>query len=160
MRKREEKKREEENKNKSTTNFQPTIQRMAIRPISFLETISPTTGERMKSQHQSESTTHPEEDQTFNSVDKNPFDFNADVIYIKCFMALAMNRSELNLKYSWNEKSKKLDKLNKSVSFEIFVNLLIFSYLPNEKLAFFISNRKNRSFVQIHYIKTEQFTLN
>ncbi len=106
MRKREEKRTEEENKNKSTTNFQLMIQRMVIKPISFLEMTSLTTEEKTKSKPQSKSTTHQEEDQIFNSVDKNPFDFNADVIYSKCCIAKAMDRSELNLKYICNQSLK------------------------------------------------------
>jgi hypothetical protein len=71
MKKREERKREEKNKNKSTTNSQLTILRMATKPALSSEMISQTTEERTKSQVQSESKIHQEEDQTFNSVEDN-----------------------------------------------------------------------------------------
>lgn len=58
------------------------IPEMAIRPVSASEMTRQTTEEKMKSQQplQLKSETHPEEDQTFNSVETAENDFNSDLI--------------------------------------------------------------------------------
>ena len=80
--KEEEKRREEEKKNKSTINFQLTIQEMAIRLVSHSEMIRQTTEEKMKSRPsiQLKSEIHQEEDQTFSSVETKRNDFNSVLI--------------------------------------------------------------------------------
>jgi len=80
MRRKREKKKEERKKSRSTASFQATILKMATRLTSSSVMIRQITEERTKSPHQSRFTTHPEEDQTSNSVETEQYDFNADLI--------------------------------------------------------------------------------
>lgn len=59
--------------------------------------------------------------------------------------------------YCWRI-SKKLVR-QKSMGFEILVNILIFSDFPDEKLSFFVTYSNDWSIVQVHNIDTEQSSL-